>query len=294
MYSYTSYNLRIRSEIEIPEFLPIATNNYDVEICHGLEREIPEHISKLETYFHVNRKEAVLRVKNIGTFIVRGGSSIRFVPDALGDDGQIRRYIVGNIMGILLYQRGFAVLHASCIRINRQTVAFLGDVGTGKSSLAASLIAHGHEFIADDVSAIDLSNKPFQTVPAYPYLKIHPEIAQSIGLSPSKLIPICTGEDKKWLPVIETYIQTPQPLMRVYVLYNNDDLNIKSLNSQESVIEYIRYSIPTRWKFSADEKHFEAILQLANNIQLFKLQRPNNSASLHDVVRRIEKHLAES
>jgi hypothetical protein len=274
----------------------VETDNHEVEISLGTKDDLPDHIFASESFFHVNRNEAILRVENIGTFVVKNGSNIRIIPIAQSDADQIRRYIIGNLLGILLYQRGFTVLHASCIRINRKTVALLGDIGIGKSTLAASLIAHGHEFIADDISAIDLSNQPYQIIPTYPYLKIHPDMAHKMGLSTSKLIPVCVGEEKKWLPVHEKFVQTPQPLFRVYVLYNHDngDVSIKPLNSQESVLEYIRYSVPTRWKFPSDGRHFEDILRLANNIQLYKLQRPNNFASLPDVVRKIEEHLTSS
>ena len=45
-------------------------------------------------------------------------------------------------ISILLHQRGYVTLHASCVNLGSGAVAFLGDSTAGKSFIAAALHAH--------------------------------------------------------------------------------------------------------------------------------------------------------
>ena len=42
-------------------------------------------------------------------------------------------------IAILLHQRGYVILHASCVNLGSAAVAFLGDSTAGKSFMAAAL-----------------------------------------------------------------------------------------------------------------------------------------------------------
>jgi hypothetical protein len=262
-----------------------------VELIFASENEIPANISDQKDYFRVDRKQAILRLEKLGTIVVSNGNRVKIIPDDGIDFDHLRRYVIGNIFGILLYQRGFAVLHASSLKIKNQTIAILGDIGKGKSSLAASLVMRGSDFLSDDVTAVDFSSKPFHVIPAYPYIKIHPTIATSIGIPKHDLLPICAGEEKKWFPVIDRYLSSPQPLSRVYILSSDPLIRIEPANSQESIIECIRYTIPTRWSFPSDKIHFDNILQLVGKMQFYKIYRPNVQQSLPKVVQMLEEHL---
>ena len=71
------------------------------------------------------------------------------VPDA-----NIRLYLLGSAMGVLLHQRGLLPLHANAVEIDGKAFAFMGASGSGKSTLAAWFHDHGYRIIADDVCAV--------------------------------------------------------------------------------------------------------------------------------------------
>ena len=54
-------------------------------------------------------------------------------------------------MALLLYQRGFLVLHGSSIKINNGAIAFLGYRGNGKSTTAINLYKKNYPIVTDDI-----------------------------------------------------------------------------------------------------------------------------------------------
>lgn len=56
---------------------------------------------------------------------------------------------------IKLVRRGFAVCHATALSQGDRAHLFLGYSGTGKSTIAASLIASGYDFLADDFAIVN-------------------------------------------------------------------------------------------------------------------------------------------
>ena len=55
---------------------------------------------------------------------------------------------LGMGFGLLLRPRGLVVLHASSVDIDGKAVAFVGNPGRGKSTLALALLEQGHKLVA--------------------------------------------------------------------------------------------------------------------------------------------------
>jgi len=73
--------------------------------------------------------------------------------------------LIGQGLPIAAALQGLEVLHASAVRIGGQAVAFVAASGTGKTSLALHLLAHGAEFLADDVVALEADRDMLMTLP---------------------------------------------------------------------------------------------------------------------------------
>ena len=64
----------------------------------------------------------------------------------------------GWVMAMVLFLRDHIVLHASAVTADIGTYAFVGNSGTGKSTVAALLCRDGARLIADDVARIDIDD----------------------------------------------------------------------------------------------------------------------------------------
>ena len=156
MYFYNAYGLSINSALPLPELLADAKIERSVSVKHEkVDLYLPETISS-EGYFTSTEREAYFFWDQLGKFLVRDGKEIIVDPLPNVEERAIRLPLLGTVLAVLLHQRGYFVLHASAIAVDGGVVAFLGNKGQGKSTMAATLYSRGHELVADDVVAIDV------------------------------------------------------------------------------------------------------------------------------------------
>jgi hypothetical protein len=97
--------------------------------------------------------------------IAPDGSAILCAPPE-DEPWSWQRFLVGRVLPWAALLRGHEVLHASAVAINGRAVAFVGETGAGKTSLAVQLLLRGAGFVTDDVLAVDADTKG--GVVAYP------------------------------------------------------------------------------------------------------------------------------
>ncbi len=255
MFSYFAYGLGIQSELPIPEFIP-AQVECDVTLYfekdstpsdYLLEDEIEEPWS-----FDITREESFLYIKDIGVFIVEEGDTITVVPAPGVSEQHLRLHLVGNIMSIVLYQRGLLALHASVVKINGGAVAFLGESGQGKSSTAAAFHRHGYTIITDDVAPVTLEEKPVTITPGFPQIKMGRETAAILGCDFDSLHILHPSHPKRGYRLTGDFPQTPLPIRGIYVLAYDEEFGVEPLTHQEAVIELSRYAHPECLFYSRD------------------------------------------
>ena len=153
-YAYRLFGLTLSSALELPELLLAGVGKTpDVVIELGdvaagdVSNQTPQPIEG----------GSVIAVAGVARFAIRGGRSIIVDADPAADPRNVRLYLLGSAMGMLLHQRGVLPLHANAIEIDGRAYAFMGPSGAGKSTLAAWFHDNGHRVIADDVCAIGFS-----------------------------------------------------------------------------------------------------------------------------------------
>ena len=187
MFTYSAYNLRINSEIFFPE---LVTSQEELNTTEKLpevivqQREIGR--SEIENANGGNRFFGRLEIDKLKfcRFLVEFGSKIAIEPTPGIADDIIRPGILGPIFSVMLRQRGLLAIHASCVEINGEAVGFIGNSGWGKSTLANAFYNQGYPLLTDDVMAIQVNEaneKHPITFPAYPYVKLLPAAAASLG-----------------------------------------------------------------------------------------------------------------
>lgn len=296
MFSYFAYGLGIQSALPLPEFVA-AKAGCDVTIRLGSVDSTPNDYVPLEVadrpaYLKITSSEAIISLKDIGVFLVRGGNEVVVIPAPSVDDRLIRSCIVGTVMAVLLYQRGLLVLHASVVYLNGGAVAFIGNSGAGKSSTAAALYARGHNIIADDVAAVKLGIGSATVFPGFPQIKLSPEAAVSLGYDIESLHLLHPQEEKRGYRLTHGFPQAPLPLLRVYVIAEDAALNIEPLRPQEAVIELVRHSRPTTLFHSGGTPHFLQCANLAKELTVYRLKRPRCLSLLPDLAQLVEEHVA--
>jgi hypothetical protein len=98
-----------------------------------------------------------VRAPRYGSHVVAAdGRSVRCVLPSR-NDWHWQRLLYAQVLPLAAQLQGFNMLHASAVCFGDTTVAFSAVAGTGKSTLAANLVARGHAFVTDDVLAVSTS-----------------------------------------------------------------------------------------------------------------------------------------
>ena len=297
MFSYFAYGLRIHSEIAIPEFLA-ADLDGDAQVTIRLENErslgdyLPEQAIDEAGYFKLTRTDAVFYIRKAGLFFISSGAKIFIIPAPEASEALLRSYIVGTVMGILLYQQGLLVLHASAVNLHREAVAFLGVSGEGKSSAAAAFQAVNCTVMTDDVAPVMLGGRAPMLVPGFPQIKLSRESAAALDHDFESLAVIGSTPIKRGYRLHHQFSQTPLPLRHIYVLTSDTNFSIEQLNHQEAVVELSRHSRPSTLYHKPDAQHFLQCAALAKTCSVYRLKRPRNIELLPELVHHVKNHLS--
>jgi hypothetical protein len=131
-------------------------------------------------------------------------------------------YLLGPVLGLVLRLRGVPSLHASAVAIGGVAVALVGPAGAGKSTTAAALVARGHALVADDVLALRARGDGVLAQPAYPYLRLWPDVVPALYGPGAQLPPLTPNWDKRGLRLDGAFHPDPLPLGAVYVLCDRE------------------------------------------------------------------------
>jgi len=121
----------------------------------------------------------LLRFPEVADFLVSAdGARIRACPSPALPRDTLCHLLVDQVLPLALSRRGRLLLHASAVDIpGIGALAFAGPTGRGKSTLAAALAAHGGRILADDCLAIESHDGRLEVQPAYPGLRLWPDMS---------------------------------------------------------------------------------------------------------------------
>lgn len=286
MFSYTAYELGIYSEIPLPGLIAARNPSQDVFVRLRTRGTVGNEEAGSSLFF---RGET----PGVAVFLVRDGKEIIVNPAPAVEGWILTTILLGPILSILLRQRGLAVIHASAVVINDGAVAFLGQSGWGKSTLAEACYHRGYGVITDDVMAVSFNRGP-HVLPGYPSIKLFPDVAGFFGCKASNIRSIHSQTDKKAHCVAAKFPDKPLSLRRMYVLAGGGCNEIESLTPQEVFVELVRNARAVNLLRDAESlsANMRQCTRLAAEVPTFRLKRQPCLAILPAVVKLIEEHLA--
>ncbi|MGB8699344.1 MAG: hypothetical protein WCD18_08015 [Thermosynechococcaceae cyanobacterium] len=290
MFQYFAYGLGIHSELILPEFIQ-KDSCCDVTVTVQNADTTYLDIAEPRKYLKVSPQETIVAIQGIGQFQVQKGCEIIVTPSVNPDIRLIQLCIAGSIIATLLYQRGYStILHASAIALHDQVVCFLGNSGDGKSSMAAALIAQGHQIVSDDVVPLIVETDAVKVVPAYPQIKMGPAIATALGYDLDQLIFLHPRLGEYAYRSETDFDPSPLRLTRIYILNDSEALSVEPLTLQSAMLELIRHTYGLQPLAAAIDRkrHFRQCTELLQQVSVCRLNRPRSIPLLPEVVRLIE------
>jgi hypothetical protein len=214
-----------------------------------------------------------LEVADAGLFWVAGDGGMLVHVDR--DPDAVQSTVIQTALGpgliLALALQGVWCLHASAVTTQSHAVAFIGESGNGKSTLAAYMGSEadlGWSFATDDILPIELGPGKPCVLPHFPQLKLPNDVQPATRL-PERL-----------------------PLTTIYVLGGQgdggDEVSIHSLSAQEAALALIRHTATTRLFGAALLKnHLAACTDIAASMPVRELSYPRTWNALPAVQRAI-------
>jgi len=236
-------------------------------------------------------------------FIDRKGTQIWIA--AVGTNASIvSEYLLGPVAGIVLRRRGVVCLHASAVRIGGNAVAFAGQQGAGKSTIAAAFAMRGHELITDDLAPLVDDGGMLSVQPGAPYLRIRHGMVDSMAddlRTRGDVMPTVDGLYVDFVPDRRrtAALPSPGPLAAVYCLDWSDrrragPSRIEPMTGTSAVIGLAADTWAARLQDAAERAdEVEVLTRLVNHVPVRRIAQVP-AGHLDDLVDRIVAEIAKT
>jgi hypothetical protein len=187
------------------------------------------------------------------------------------DTDTLSLFTISEPLGILLFQRGFILLHASAVTLpNGQAVIFMGEPGKGKSSTSAAMVQQGRPLLSDDLVAIQVHNDQPFVVPSFPQLKIWKRTVDGLQFDYSQLSKIVEGTNKYAYMDHSNFDPKPIPLRYIYELGASTEALVDKLHTPIELLKY--FALPEQMLQSGPhlKHHFETCIGFAHHISIYR------------------------
>jgi hypothetical protein len=161
-FHYRISGLSVASELALPGAIRVADPlDSGAEVTVRRVREIAPVAAPqiLGPNWAVDGDRFFLRVPRVANFLITAGNDIAMQVEQGIEESDAVVFLLGTAFGVLLYQRGRIVLHASAVLVGGSAVLFCGKSGAGKSTMAAVLNERGYAHVTDDVCCVDFDGK---------------------------------------------------------------------------------------------------------------------------------------
>jgi len=225
---YALYGIRIRTPWPIPNVPVAAGGPWDVEFVEGEPERLDRAAEFVASSGPPSRARAALlpdgstyrRWLNLYDLLVPpGGRRIeaRRLEDA--SEEAFQAYLLVDGLSHAMIRLGLEPLHATAVMTPAGAVAFLGESGRGKSTLAALFAAAGYPLLTDDMLIAREEGDAFIAQPGPPRIKLYRDTAALVFGGPAAGVPMNPATDKLIIPLGERLAtRKPGALRALYVL----------------------------------------------------------------------------
>lgn len=286
---YRIYGLNVKSEFPInylDEFDESTIGEIDLEIFIG---NIPKKfIEAYENNFDnvkLDGEEMCIEIEGLARYHMKNGT--RLTIEIINKDRmeKIESFLLGRAFSILLYQRRTIVIHGSAIvdKDKERALIISGESGSGKSTLATEFLENGYKILADDIVALKVNyeNEKIKALPAVGIQKICEDIIKKNKNNKWKIKKLDSSREKYCIDRRDVFISKGKRLKSLVILEKDSEINdikIKRLKGIEKVMELFDNVFYSSYieAVGIDENYLKDILYLSNNIEIYKIFRPED------------------
>lgn len=293
---YLVFGLTIETVINFNGTLQISNASTDVFIEEGEIAENARQLTRvkrrgIQARFGKTKDSIILNWEGIGKFKISEGKKIIF-QNLGADEDTLKLFLLSEVIGIILYQRGFFLLHASAVEINRNGLVFMGVSGAGKSTTATAFGKNGMTVLTDDLTAIQIINGQAFVIPAFAQYKVWKSALIGLNIDYSQLPPSFEGADKFLITQSLEHFPKQNVLLKELVILYPLKSKVEKEKSSFVIapVELIKH-FPLPVQLLTDkylQQHFQQSLDISESVSIKFKRRPKNFEDLETFVRELK------
>ena len=251
------------------------------------------------TEFHRLPSGYLLRFPGLADFEVsQDGQTVIAHPTAEADPATVEHLYLTQLYPLALSRQGRPAFHASVVTAPGGCIAFLGQSGKGKSTLAAAFALAEDAFLTDDALIVEDSEGPVLAIPGHASLRLWEDSVEALVRPGTTRAGRIGYSDKARLLAGEAlpHCTGPRRLLAAYVLQDAGtvEVSIQPLAGAERQLAWIRNSflldITDRDLLA---RHFEWTHRVASKVPTFALDYPRDYGMLPEVRGALLRHARE-
>ena len=273
-YFYKAFGLAIESCVPIAQLPVIDPREPDIRIVWADFSDLPSAERKF-----VNPSGNFFRGHDNCRHRITGGNLIEVEPLEDFQESQLGVYLMGSCMGAILIQRGFMLLHGSCVTDGKHAVLITGDSGAGKSTTAAEFLKRGWKLVTDDVTCVFEQDGFPMVRSSYPSQKLWQDTLDCYEKQASDIHSLYFTEDREkfGVNVEKSFFDGVCPLsMAVRLLPADDPCSITPMNGMTKVDQLLKNTYRIKMIQPQDlQRHFQRCVTLSTKIPMAMAVREN-------------------
>jgi hypothetical protein len=248
------------------------------------------------TLFHHTVDGYLLRFPDLADFLIlQDGRKVDCFPVANVTAETLHHLYLNQVLPLALSKQGKLVFHGSSVAIGTGAVAFMGESGRGKSTLAASFATNGFRFLTEDVLVVKQTEKESLILPSHPSIRLWEDSKNALikegtlTAPPVQFTPkmrFLAGQDL-------SFCDQPRPLRRVYFLGEGTMPQpvFERINQGKALYELVKNSFLldiSEHKILAT--HFDELSRLVMQPIFYRLDYPRRYEDLPFIRQSIVEH----
>lgn len=312
---YRIFNISLDSDIPLPE-LPKTSQADKILYIRSGSQEVRDNIQPqwFHNWLDANDEICIscgrvnddyfLRFPELAEFLITlSDNFIIYFSEPNIPDETIRHLLLDQVLPRVLGHQGNLILHASAVRLTDGTsIAFLGNSGCGKSTIASSYHNSGAELITDDCLLIDTRQGVIRGIPNYYGLRLFDDSAKAVFSAQPENSPVSHYSDKKRLILHKqdsAVSSSGVPLHAVFLLNNPERQSLSSKIIVEPVKGSRELITLIEQMFTLDVTDKKLIAQqfknigkiTSTNLPIYRLQYPHDHTQLAAIRKAISERL---
>jgi len=251
------------------------------------------------TRFYRRESGYLLRFPELADFEIAGGDlAVRCHPAPEITADTCEHLYLNQVLPLVQSKRGKLVFHASAVEVAGVAIAFLGETGRGKSTLAASFATNGCRFLTDDGLVVEPGAGGFTALPSHPSIRLWEDSQRALVAAGAAIAPGVQYTDKVRFLAGNGIAFCPQPRVLKGAYFLGEGRTAETVFTRMPAGEAMMAWVGNSFLLDPKEpallaSHFQKVAELVNGMPCYRLDYPRRYEELPSVRQAVIEHLQE-